>query len=1189
MTRQFLRCAWLGWALFWAGTLAAGEAPSAPRLLTTAAIQAIPIEEIAGYSSVQVRGVVTLSRERARLFFIEDSTGGIYCDISQIAVLPRVGTQVELRGKVARGNFLPILQVHSIAQQGPGVLPTPRSATAAQLFDGQFDGDLVRVTGHIMGVRFVFEPVQQWLAVLLCEGREIGMGLEPDSLNTTTASNLVGAAVAVTGVAGPAVDENRKIARVYLGLGRPDWLEVLSDPVRTARNLPVADPNQYPTNAGLQLVRLQGAVTATTTREYYLKAGRAHFRVIPKDGPQARPRPGDQVDVAGFLRLTKSGRQLDTTAQLALSAGAPPVPTPLEVEGLLAPEAEGALVTVEGDFLHRNSKSPGDMLVLRDDQRTFVVRQPEIGKRGAVDFETGTRLRVTGVVLRPAELDGTPTVPRLLMTDPHALEIVRSPPWTMARTMAVLGAMAAALAVGLIGLGISYRRLRDLNRRLEEARQELKALNSALEARIESRTAELKRANEQLNREIAERQAAQLQLTAREARYRLLVERMDAIVWEFDPKTDRFTYISPQAARLGYPLDHWLVPGFLAGRIHPGDRAVALEHQQSRSRAGRDPGNQFRLQTANGGFIWVDEKAAVDTGPDGSQLLRGVFIDITIPKLAEIALRESEERFASAFRASPALIVITRQSDARYIDVNDRFVEVIGYRREEVIGRTSLELGLWVDLSRRQAIIEAIETGQKVRDFECTFRNRSGAHLTMLTSIECIVLGGERCLLGINHDITRRKRTEDAFRALAAGTSLAPADEFFPHLARSLAEIFGTRYAILAEQCPGKPDRATTLGVTADGRKQPNFERALSASPCADALSAGFVQIPERVQERFPEDKLMQDLEVESYFGLAIQDSQRQPIGLIAILHDTALQPSPEVEPILRLFAESAGAELERRRSQAALQAAEAQLRQAQRIEAIGTLAGGIAHDFNNILGSIIGFSELARRDARAIPAAVENLTQVLKASHRAKDLVHQLLTFSRHQEFQRVPLRLDSLLAETVGLLRTTLPESVELITTVAQPAPVIVANPTLIQQVLVNLVTNAVQAVGSRPGRIEINIATRQSDPTSAPDSDRSPELPDPCQAWIRVRDNGTGIAPNLKHRIFEPFFTTKGPGEGTGLGLSVVHGIIRAHGGIIHVESQLEVGTTFNLRLPALAEAIGLPPESIEAPGLIPTPVA
>ncbi len=1189
MTRQFLRCIWLGWALCGAGNVAAADAPSEPRFLTTAAIQAIPIEEIAGYSSVRVRGVVTLSRERARLFFVEDSTGGIYCDISQIAVLPPVGTQVELRGKVARGNFLSILQVHTINPIGAGILPTPRPATARQLFAGQFDGDLVQVNGHVMDVRFMFEPVRQWMVVLLCDGREIGIGLDFDAWSANNVSNLVGAAVSVTGVAGPVANEHQQIGRVYLGVGRTDWLQMVTDPVHTARNWPVADPEAVWTNAEPRFVRLQGTITATTTNEYYLRAGRRHFRVTSRQGTRGSARLGDRVDVAGFLHLTRSGRQVDATAQLAASPGQRPTPIAMKAEGLLAPEAEGALVTVEGDFQHRSSKTTGDMLVLRDEQRTFVVRQPGLGRQGAGDFKAGTRLRVTGVTLRPADFDGIPTVPRLLMTDPNELEILGSPPWTMARTMAVLSSMAAALALGLVGLGLAHRRLRDANRRLEEARRELKTLNSALEARIEARTAELKTANDQLSREIAERRSAQSQLTAREARYRLLVERMDAIVWEFDPKTNRFTYISPQAARLGYPLDHWLVPGFLAGRIHPGDRAVALEHQQTRNRAGQDPGNQFRLQTANGSFVWVDEKAAADTGPDGSQLLRGVFIDITIPKLAEIALRESEERFASAFHASPALIAITRQADARYIDVNDRFVEVIGYRRDEVLGRTSLELGLWIDLSRRQAIIDAIEAGQKVRDFECTLRSRSGAHLTMLTSIECIVLGGERCLLGIHHDITRRKRTEDAFRALAAGTGLLPADEFFPHLARSLAQIFGTRFAIIAERSPGAGDRVTTLGVTVDGQTQPNFEKALPASPCIEVMGTGFVQIPDRVRERFPHDPLMQDLEVESYFGLAIQDSHRQPLGLVAILHNTALQPSPELEPILRLFAESAGAELERRRSQAALQATEAQLRQAQRIEAIGTLAGGIAHDFNNILGSIIGFTELAKRDARAIPAAVENLTQVLKASHRAKDLVHQILTFSRHQEFQRLPLRLDSLLAETVGLLRTTLPGSIELITSVTQPAPVIHANPTLIQQVFVNLVTNAVQAIGLGTGRIEISIATRHCDPMSPSDPDHVPGLPDPRQAWIRVRDNGPGIAPSLQHRIFEPFFTTKGPGEGTGLGLSVVHGIIRAHGGIILVDSQPDAGTTFELRLPALPQALDLPTEPVHASGTVPTPVS
>jgi PAS domain S-box-containing protein len=246
----------------------------------------------------------------------------------------------------------------------------------------------------------------------------------------------------------------------------------------------------------------------------------------------------------------------------------------------------------------------------------------------------------------------------------------------------------------------------------------------------------------------------------------------------------------------------------------------------------------------------------------------------------------------------------------------------------------------------------------------------------------------------------------------------------------------------------------------------------------------------------------------------------------------------------------------------------EAQLRQAQKMEAIGTLAGGIAHDFNNILGAILGNVELARFELPPGSAAAESLDEIAAAGRRAMALVRQILAFGRRQEAEKRVIRLGDVVGEAMGLLRSTIPSSVDLRTSIAAHAPNVLADPTQMHQILVNLCTNAWHALEGRPGFIEIGlggVAVEAGDPSGAP-----PGL----YARLSVADNGQGMDQSLLERIFDPFFTTKAPGEGTGLGLSVVHGIVKDHGGAIRVDSALGRGARFDVLLPAVEAAAEAP---------------
>jgi signal transduction histidine kinase len=252
--------------------------------------------------------------------------------------------------------------------------------------------------------------------------------------------------------------------------------------------------------------------------------------------------------------------------------------------------------------------------------------------------------------------------------------------------------------------------------------------------------------------------------------------------------------------------------------------------------------------------------------------------------------------------------------------------------------------------------------------------------------------------------------------------------------------------------------------------------------------------------------------------------------------------------------------QLEYERSQLALH-----LQQAQKMEAIGTMAGGIAHDFNNILSAVIGFSELSLAEIPVGSRLHTNLQQVLAAGQRAKGLIRQILTFSRQSKPEMQPVQLGSLTREALKLLRASLPASIEIKQDIRSQGYV-VADPTQMHQVIMNLCTNAGQAMSAEGGRLELSVRDRHLGPEEIADH---PDLqPGPFLELV-VKDNGHGIPPEIQNRIFEPFFTTKAKEQGTGMGLSVVHGIVKSCQGSIRVTGRLKQGTAFHVLLPAMPE--------------------
>jgi len=257
----------------------------------------------------------------------------------------------------------------------------------------------------------------------------------------------------------------------------------------------------------------------------------------------------------------------------------------------------------------------------------------------------------------------------------------------------------------------------------------------------------------------------------------------------------------------------------------------------------------------------------------------------------------------------------------------------------------------------------------------------------------------------------------------------------------------------------------------------------------------------------------------------------------------------------------------------------ESQLRQAQKMEAVGTLAGGIAHDFNNILAAIMGYIELSQFDVPESNPARHSLDQVLKATHRAKKLVSQILAFSRQNNYEKKPVYVQCIINECVELLRASIPSTVAIEKDLCQELKAVKADSTQIHQVIMNLCTNAYHAMDGGEGRIDITLS-----PYGMRDEDCLSMLGLSQGEYMRlvIGDTGCGMDEKILSKIFEPYFTTKAKGQGTGMGLSVVHGIIKSHGGRIDVTSEPGKGSRFTLYLPVIDMSAS---DHTDVPALLP----
>ncbi|WP_198263551.1 c-type heme family protein [sulfur-oxidizing endosymbiont of Gigantopelta aegis] len=400
----------------------------------------------------------------------------------------------------------------------------------------------------------------------------------------------------------------------------------------------------------------------------------------------------------------------------------------------------------------------------------------------------------------------------------------------------------------------------------------------------------------------------------------------------------------------------------------------------------------------------------------------------------------------------------------------------------------------------------------------------------------------------------QRAQHEQDIKDIAQGVSSASDELFFAHLVEHVARMLKADYVFIGLLNKNKPDIVNTKALCAYGKTVENIEYTLKNSPCAEVIGKKACVYSEKVQQLFPKDKLLGDMNVEAYIGRTLVNSQGESLGLLVVLNREPLKHTDKTMELLEIFATRAAGEIERLNSEQAL-------RRSQKMDAIGQLSGGIAHDFNNQLGIIIGYLDFLKEHVEGEEKPSKWVKTANNAALRCTDLTRQLLSFARTQSEDKTVVNLNALLTELQTMFTRSIMPSIEVEYSLTDKPWLTEIDAGEFQDVVLNLIINARDAM---PNGGKLVIATSNE----CLDNDFV-AMNEGAQAGDYVQfvlsDTGCGMSKAVQERIFEPFYTTKAKGKGTGLGMAMVYGFAKRFGGFILVYSEVDVGTTFRLYLP------------------------
>jgi len=539
-----------------------------------------------------------------------------------------------------------------------------------------------------------------------------------------------------------------------------------------------------------------------------------------------------------------------------------------------------------------------------------------------------------------------------------------------------------------------------------------------------------------------------------------------------------------------------------------------------------------RSETAD---FQVDEKwfnIKVDPLIDNEGNLVGavhIFSDITQHRKATKALRESENKFRLAFANAQDAIVWIEGDTGVITNCNKSAERLLGKVRRDIVGQHHTTLYPPDKAERYGSLLSQCRSGPD-SNIEAEILRPGGEIRTATVTVSTMFVEGREIIQGIIRDVTESRRAIEEIKSLAK----FPSED--PNPVLRISHDCRILYANAASSS------ALSTWKIREGQHLPEPWRGRITRAYGSGNSATY------------------ELGCDNGHTYLIT---LQPIAGSGYVNAYGLDIT------------------QRKKAETAKMALELQLGQQQKLEAIGTLAGGIAHDFNNILAAMQGYIELSLDDLAQDSPVRDNLEQIMSCTSRATKLVKQILTFSRKDEAEqeKKPVQISSIVKEVLGMLRSSLPATIKICRKIHAVSSTVLADPTQIHQVLVNLCTNASHAMRENGGLLEVSLTdVNLESETGTGDEHLNPG----DYIKLSVRDTGCGMEREVSERIFEPFFTTKSVDEGTGLGLSVVHGIIKSHDGAITVSSTPGEGTTFDIFLPKIESGESRQTQSAESTG-------
>lgn len=640
--------------------------------------------------------------------------------------------------------------------------------------------------------------------------------------------------------------------------------------------------------------------------------------------------------------------------------------------------------------------------------------------------------------------------------------------------------------------------------------------------------------------EIRRRETAEEHGKQSDRAYLQIVEQADEMIYRTDAQ-GRFQCCNPAMSRIfGYPETELIGTHFLKV-IDPGEsKSVAVFYKQQFEQRVPKTYHEFNVLTRDGDKRLVGQTVQLLTEEGKVAGFQAVAQDLTERRRIEEAKQQVTE-YRNLFRLAADPILIFDAADGAVLEVNDKACRVYQIPREEFLKKRLVDFTL--DPVKASARFEKVRAGEEIGEFEATHKRADGTEIQFLVNTKRIEYHGRKAVLSINRDITQRKAIEVEQRRLQSER-----DQLLEQL-QLQAEVMPLAFIVCdtnyqttfwnaaAEKIFGY-SKEEIIGTPSHKRlvpaeSQPFVEQIFERIAGGEILSSSF------------SDNVTKDGRqiVCEWYAAPLKKPDGTFIGIMSMAHDVTEQRRVEAER--RLQAE--------------------QLRQAQKMEAVGQLAGGIAHDFNNLLTAINGYSDMSLRGLEPETPLFRNLQEIKKAGLRAASLTSQLLAFSRKQVMQPKVLDLNEVVADMDKMLRRLIGEDIDLVASPAKALGTVRADPSQIEQLILNLVLNARDAM-PQGGKITIETANVNLDANYA--ASHLAVKPGPY-VRLSVTDTGNGISPEDQKLIFEPFFTTKEVGKGTGLGLSTVYGIVQQNNGSIWVYSELNHGTTFKIYLPRIDE--------------------